>query len=550
MKKQVKGQAEALTEELEKLYICTYREVYRHIRLTMDEDKKTRELLIETYKAAYVERAARIRQKDEVEWLKGKADELAKKLYGMSDEDITAARAEERMHDKDSAGELCTKLDETSVFLEIEDRLPTEEQPEAFRVWEIVVGIVQVAFSLAVFVFAAGTLVFGVARAKNKLDELRRPFLAPLDGAETTEQRQERRVKVGDRVAYLSEIGEVLYSLPLDETDLADGKPGNPEVQTRTDGTYYLPCPEREDTQLADVSPALRHTLYRMRGAGKEIEIIEAEVDDFAFWEDELYVLKYGRILHMDVGGSFERQTPGLYVKVRDNEFYLYDDLGRVLKTSSDGNIYYEDRVFQMSSNRILEVSPAARIKGMTTYERKTTEGNRQGIYRKRNGREELFVEEEITIDSFCISGDWLYYSAYIRKGGSGADYSRIFRKSLVGYEEREAVSEEFPGRMTQMYFCEENKQIYAEYFPESWKNYHGVIAVISPSGQISSLKDREERSVRETSGNDALRFLMMRDGLVYCYWEDHYWQAGEEPVALWRDVLVIPSEDRVYEDE
>ena len=56
----------------------------------------------------------------------------------------------------------------------------------------------------------------------------------------------------------------------------------------------------------------------------------------------------------------------------------------------------------------------------------------------------------------------------------------------------------------------------------------------------------REQRSVRETTGNDTLEFVMMRDNQVYCYWKDYQWEKGKEPEILWRDVIVIPNGSRI----
>lgn len=42
----------------------------------------------------------------------------------------------------------------------------------------------------------------------------------------------------------------------------------------------------------------------------------------------------------------------------------------------------------------------------------------------------------------------------------------------------------------------------------------------------------------------------MMQDGQVYCYWEDCYWEKGEEPVPMWRRVLIIPDKNRVVMED
>ena len=66
----------------------------------------------------------------------------------------------------------------------------------------------------------------------------------------------------------------------------------------------------------------------------------------------------------------------------------------------------------------------------------------------------------------------------------------------------------------------------------------------------MSYLDDAELREREDTTGNDRVEFVMMQDGQVYCYWEDCYWQNGEEPVAMCRRVLVIPDKNRVVMED
>ena len=102
---------------------------------------------------------------------------------------------------------------------------------------------------------------------------------------------------------------------------------------------------------------------------------------------------------------------------------------------------------------------------------------------------------------------------------------------------------------MDQMYYSTEKQQIYANYKPNSINSNYGVIASISLDGQISLLKDEEQRRQRETTGNDALEFLLVQNGQVYCYWKDYRWQPGENPVMLWKRAMVLPDEDRIFLD-
>lgn len=287
-----------------------------------------------------------------------------------------------------------------------------------------------------------------------------------------------------------------------------------------------------------------------MKGDGQEIEVIAREVDHYTFWEDGIYIFQFGHVRRIDVHDTFEKEKPGIFVKEKENEFYIYDDLGRMLDTDNDGSITIGDRVFQMSSNRILDVSPAPRKKGQSSYFLKDTEDG-TAIFVSRNGREELFEQNGKSIDSFCIVGDWIYYSTCTRMKRSGSNYSELYRKSLVWDEEAEQLGERILGRIYQMYYSPTTHQIYADYVPKSWKNNHGVIAVIALDGTISCLDDEELRDGTETTGNDWLKFVTVQDGNVYCYWEDCYWEKNKRPEkAMWRKTLIIPNDNRILLEE
>lgn len=555
MKKRNTSDEFSWTKEFENLYIMTYQTLYRHAKLIFNQEEKARELLVLTYMEAYQRGEQLQKEKTPIDWLMKRADFLAETKLEASKEMLEASYAEEKMQSKEAKKENLSRLDETSLLLEIEDRLDIVDEKEVERPNSVKKTAMQGIFSFVLLAIAISALAVGVMKVKHQLDILQEPFDrtfvdSSTDGNDPGNREKEgNRVRVGDKVVYLSNIGRVLYSLPLEETDLAEEPDVNPEIQKLNGWTYYLPCPDRADSQLTQVQPSLYHTLYRMNSDGREIEIIAQEVDNYAFWEDGIYVSQYGRVQRIGMDESFEKMTPGVYAEEENDEIYLYDTLGRTLDTGADGNLHYGDRIFEMSSNRIVDVKPAIRVKGQTTYYLKEKDGG-NAIFASTNNEESLFEERGNTIDSFCIAGDWIYYSAYVRRGGSGAHYSEIYKKSLTSDKKAELLREEFTGRIHQMYYSEEANQIYADYIPKNWKNNHGVIAVISLSGQMSYLKDEELRQEVETTGNDMLQFVLMQDGKVYCYWEDCYWEKGEDPIAIWRKVLVIPDHNRVVMED
>ena len=552
MKKQKKTKSQERQERFEEIYIQTSEDVSRYIRLLIPNREKAKKLLILTYADFYTNMVDYFGKSNTAQLLQEKADDIAVLKLGISQEQIRVTHMKRNqgtgLSESNSGRD---KLDETSVFFEIWDYLKLDENQDGNGNFSTLRLIGQNILSVAFLLSAIGALVFGAGKIKERLESLRKPFLESLAAEESKrleeeEKKKKKSIKIGGKAVYLSEVGQVLYSLPLDQTEFASENPENPEIQVDLEGwRYYLPCPERKDSVLSEVSPELFHTLYRMKDGQNDIEILSREVDDFCIFEDKVYIESFDRIQVLEMGENFEKITPGIYVHQENCEFYLRDMLGRGVEKEKDGNIYYGDRIFRMDSDRIADVIKSDQIRDGIRYELKDLEDSKK-IYRVRNGVEELFIEEDITIDCFCIAEDYLYYSAYIRKGGSGADYSKIFRKSLKEDKKREKVHDEFGGRIWQMYYCQENNQIYGNYTPKNWTNNHGEIVVIDPAGKMSYLNGSEQRSVRETTGNDTLEFVMMRDNQVYCYWKDYQWEKGKEPEILWRDVIVIPNGSRI----
>ena len=537
--------------EFENLYILTYKSLYRHAKLIFGQEEKAKELLIQVYMEAYQRGSQLQKEKSPADWLLKRSDFLAETKLEATREMIEASYAEEKMQSKEARKEKLTNLDETSLLLEIEDRLGivegTGEYPDETdvsrgkRIWSIVLLIAAILLAIV-----------GIWKVKHQLDLLQAPFERTFHQTEETEAKKETiEIQLGDKAVVLSEAGQILYTVPLEESSLAGEHDYNEEIQTRDGWTYYLPCPERKDSQLLKVHPSLYHTLYRS-DTDQEIEVIAQDVDNFTFWEDGIYIMQYGSVQRISVDASFATQQIGTYAAVQNDEIYLYDTLGRTLQTDIDGNLQYGDRVFKMSGNRIEDIMTAKHQYGSTEYYLKEqNDGEGQAIFCKKGGNEKLFESMGKSIDSFCIVGDWIYYSAWMKGKERGKQYSQLFRLSLTEEDaEVEDLHKRYPGRIWQLYYSEEGDQIYGNYASENWKNGYGVIAVISRSGQMSYLDDAELRERQETTGNDRVKFVMMQDGQVYGYWEDCYWKKGEVPVPMWRKVLVIPDKNRVVMED
>ncbi|WP_432630635.1 hypothetical protein [Brotaphodocola sp.] len=539
--------------EFENLYIVTYQKLYRHAKLIFNQEEKIRELLILTYMEAYQRGEQLQKEKSPIDWLIKREDFLAETKLDASREMLEASHAEEKMQSKEAQKERFSNLDETSLLLEIEDRLGIVDDQEIPERVSVKKTAVQGVFSVALFLVSMGILAVGIWKVKHQIDVLQAPFERKIDleseSEETEDEKKENCIQVGAKAVYLSDNGQVLYSLPLEESEFADSDLSNPEIQTHGGWTYYLPCQEREDSELKNVWSELDHTLYRMSGdADKmdEIEIIARDVDNYSFWEDGIYVSQYDRIQRIGENEIFEKKACSFYAMADGDDIVLYDMLGRTLQTQEDGSLPYEDRVFIMDGNRIAECNPAQREYAGISYFLSENGDGESAIYKEEAGEESLFLEQGKGIDSFCIADGQMYYSVFVRKR-DGIQYSEIYRRPLANVGETVMIGERFKGRIMEMSYSKSSGEIYASYKPKSWVSNRGIIAVISPAGQISYLNDEELRKQVETTGNDDLQFVMEQDGEVYCYWTDNNWKRGKEPEPIWRKVLVIPDKDRTF---
>lgn len=552
--KQRKNKNQERRERFEEIYIRTFQKTYHYIRLLTTDNKKVKKLLILTYADLYSNMEDIFGKSDVSGWIQEKADDIAELKMGISPEQVRVARFKNKTEDNSVLKEEKSvrdrnRLDEASVFLEIEDYLKLDDMDSRGESSKALL-IFKNIFACGFLVTAVGFLVIGADKIRKQIDLLKAPFLESMSAEEDlleAQKNQKKHIKIAKKIVYLSDIGQVLYSIPLDQSEWASEDPENPEIQTSSDGwVYYLPCPERENSVLKNVSPNLHHTLYRIKNGKEEIEIISAEVDDYSVLDDKIYIESFDRIQVIDSTEEFEKMVPDFYIEIKNCEFYMRDTLGRAIERENDGNIYYEDRIFQMDADRIADVVQAERKKGDSNYVLREQEEGKKVIYRITGGVEEVFIQQNISVDSFCMAGDWIYYSACVRGGETKKSSSRIFRKSLVDDSGPEQIHGNFSGRINQMYYCEENGQIYGNYIPKNWSSNHGVIAVIGLDGQMSYIDDTEQRASRETTGNDILEFIMMKNGKIYCYWKDFQWENGREPEILWRDVIIISDGDRI----
>lgn len=181
MREQKKNRNQERRERFEDIYIHTFQKTYNHIWLLVSDEKEARKLLVLTYADVYSNMEDLFGKGDTEKWVQQKADDIAELKMNISPEQIRAAKVKESMKENSllKSGDSSKKkksLDETSVFLEIEDYLKLDENMdlngESSKVWMIVKNI----FACGFLVTAVGALVVGADKIRKQIDLLRAPL--------------------------------------------------------------------------------------------------------------------------------------------------------------------------------------------------------------------------------------------------------------------------------------------------------------------------------------------------------------------------------------
>lgn len=102
-----------------------------------------------------------------------------------------------------------------------------------------------------------------------------------------------------------------------------------------------------------------------------------------------------------------------------------------------------------------------------------------------------------------------IYHSSYVDKGTGGEWYSQILKLIWTGRINKQAVRA-FPGVMQNMYYYEDEGQIFGEYNPAIWKQAYGTVVMIARDGSIYQIEDASARTGKHVDGNDVLEIIMV----------------------------------------
>ena len=346
----------------------------------------------------------------------------------------------------------------------------------------------------------------------------------------------------------------ILYRKTVENKVKPLGDENNPEKTTRNsmrahgDYVYYLPkVKEGSFSQLTSEEKSLCNVLTRMIPGQKNKEIIAENVGGYFFLDDVIYYSQNGKIYSAVSGTEVTAGQQQYDVIIENDECYLTDPLGNPVQPENGNSISVGDRVYEIESGgRIKSVSHGQLTVDGATYYLKGN-GNNSAVCAKTSSGERTLIKEAYGVQSYCIVDKNIYFSAYVDKPAAGDWHSQIFRANLDG-SGKTAISQKFLGSMNNMYYFEDEGEIYGEYHPSLWKNAYGSVAVIGRDGSLSRINDANVRSTKYVSGNDMLELVMVKGSTVICLWHDCLWNStGGISSTLWSKAVSLNALDRTF---
>lgn len=343
----------------------------------------------------------------------------------------------------------------------------------------------------------------------------------------------------------------ILYRKTVENKVKPLGDENAPERTTkyslRADGdyVYYLPLvKESEKGKLTESEKALCGRLVRMIPGQAVKEIIAEDVDGYLVVDGTIYYAQGGKIHSAASGTETAVGEEGYKVQIRDGSCYLTDSLGNIVMPENGTVVEMGDRSYRLEENGAIRYVKRRDVSVNGVTFRLKGKGTGMMVSMESDGASRAAITGEYGVQSFCIVDNFIFYCSYVDKGPNGEWYSRIFRADLNG-EGKTPVSGMFPGTITNLYYFENEGQMYGEYYPEIWNNAYGTIVNVNQSGTIYRINDANARTGIKVSGNDMLELVMAQDGKLICLWHDCSWspEAGITKVLWSRPVEFSASE-------
>ena len=255
--------------------------------------------------------------------------------------------------------------------------------------------------------------------------------------------------------------------------------------------------------------------LLRKELSTGKTEYLARDVEYYFTWDDTAYYMKDRTLESVSRGTEYSGTEAGYKIEMQEQGLVLLDADGNPAVEGGNGEVQAGDRIYRLEEGVIKSVSPAPRKNKDVTYYIDDAGTDRKIYWKDGAGTRGLVRQEGLVADSFCIAGEWLYYSA--RTQQYGAEYgSQIYRLNLETME-LERFGAPFRGIMKNLYYFDNVQAIFGEYIssvaiPE---DIHGEIALITLGGDINVVNDTGVRPVYD--GSDMLEMVMAEGDRIYC---------------------------------
>ena len=322
--------------------------------------------------------------------------------------------------------------------------------------------------------------------------------------------------------SYEGEFYPIVYKKSVSDKEEYLGGEKIPEVSspnslTIKDGwIYYLPQTSGSNAVLSSMEGGVCNKLFRMVPGDFTKELLASDVTGYLVVDGSVYYASGGSVYQTKEGISYPVGENQFQIRIENDECYLLDGMGNMVSGDSSGKMTIGDREYRLDNGKIQYVQAAVQSYNGVTYELKNVNGKNAVVWQDASGQSGVLAESEYGINSFCIAENWLYYSAYMQRGENGERYSQILRISLDGGG-RQAASEVFAGNILNLYYYEDQRTIYGEYSPVSWKSAYGQIVTVGLDGTVRKVNDSSVRS-SGTDENMVLELLLAKDGTLTCY--------------------------------
>lgn len=278
--------------------------------------------------------------------------------------------------------------------------------------------------------------------------------------------------------------------------------------------------------------------LFRKSLTSDETEFLAENVEYYFAWEDTAYYMNDRTLENVSEGSDYRGIEAGYRIEIREDGFVLYDSSGSQVMAGESGEKEVGDRIYRISDGVIQSVKPAVRKVGDVTYYIGEAGRDQKIYWRSENGSQGMLMQEGLAVDSLCIAGDWLYYSARTAQYGAETE-SQIYRINLQSME-LEKVGVSFRGYLQELYYFDSLQMIFGEYIPSlaDPEDIHGRIAAMELGGEMGMVNDTGVRPVEE--GSDMLELVMADGSQIYCLYHKFQYDGASGEVDYIRSEPVV----------